>query len=155
MTALPRSLLLFAVGLAAGVYAARLFAPRRPELPIYVSAVFPKGIALCGEIADGIILTRSTVRTAAEMRRHLAEGAARAGRDPAAITVTSLLPTAVADSREEALALLRPGLAFYAGFFPRYNRMMADYAAKKQSSNGGMQQSYEPTSNSGGNSQSK
>ena len=103
------------------------FAPRRPELPIYVSAVFPKGIALCGEIADGIILTRSTLKTAAEVRRHLAEGAARTGRDPAAITVTSLLPTAVAESREAALALLRPGLAFYAGFFPRYNRMMAEH----------------------------
>jgi probable F420-dependent oxidoreductase len=103
------------------------FAPRRPELPIYVSAVFPKGIVLCGEIADGIILTRSTLRTGAEVRRHLAEGAARAGRDPSRISVTSLLPTAVAESREEALAMLRPGLAFYAGFFPRYNRMMAEH----------------------------
>ena len=27
----------------------------------------------------------------------------------------------------EALAELRPGLAFYAGFFPRYNRMMAEH----------------------------
>jgi alkanesulfonate monooxygenase SsuD/methylene tetrahydromethanopterin reductase-like flavin-dependent oxidoreductase (luciferase family) len=35
------------------------------------------------------------------------------------------LPTAVGATREEALAALRPGLAFYAGFFPRYNRMMA------------------------------
>src|SRR3954447_25187999 len=67
------------------------FAPRRPEQPIYVSAVFQKGIALCGEIADGIILTRSTLRTGAEVRRHLAEGAARAGRDPSRISVTSLL----------------------------------------------------------------
>src|SRR4051794_5914453 len=103
------------------------FAPRRAELPIYVSAVFPKGIALCGEIADGIILTRSTLRTGAEVRRHLAEGAARAGRDPSRISVTSLLPAAVAESRDEALAMLRPGLAFYAGFFPRYNRMMAEH----------------------------
>ena len=108
------------------------FAPRRPELPIYVSAVFPKGIALCGEIADGIILTRSTLKTAGEVRRHLAEGAARAGRDPGQIAVTSLLPTAVADSREAALALLRPGLALYAGFFPRYNRLMAEHGFAKE-----------------------
>ena len=33
----------------------------------------------------------------------------------------------VAESREAALAALRPGLAFYAGFFPRYNRMMAEH----------------------------
>lgn len=103
------------------------FAPQRRPLPIYLSAVFPKGIALCGEIADGIILTRSTVKTAAEVRRHLSEGAARAGRDPGAIALTSLLPTAVAETRDEALARLRPGLALYAGFFPRYNRLMAEH----------------------------
>jgi probable F420-dependent oxidoreductase len=103
------------------------FAPQRRSLPIYLSAVFPKGIALCGEIADGIILTRSTVKTAAEVRRHLSEGAARAGRDPGATALTSLLPTAVAETRDEALALLRPGLALYAGFFPRYNRLMAEH----------------------------
>jgi len=33
----------------------------------------------------------------------------------------------VGDTREAALAILRPGLAFYAGFFPRYNKMMAEH----------------------------
>src|SRR5947209_643934 len=89
------------------------FAPPHRAVPIYLSAVFAKGIALCGEIADGVILTRSTLATAGQVRRHLAEGAAKAGRDPGGIAVTTLLPTAVADTREEALALLRPGLAFY------------------------------------------
>jgi len=103
------------------------FTPLRPAIPIYVSAVFPKMIALCGEIADGVILTRSTLRTAAGVRERLAEGARRAGRDPAAVTVTTLLPAAVGQTRREALDLLRPGLAFYAGFFPRYNRMMAEH----------------------------
>ena len=37
------------------------------------------------------------------------------------------MPTAVRDTRAEALGALRPGLAFYAGFFPRYNRMMAEH----------------------------
>src|SRR5205085_1350764 len=97
------------------------------EVPIYLSAVFPKGVALCGEIADGIILTRSTLRTAASVRVQLAEAAHRVGRDPAKIEVASLLPTSVSDTREAALATLRPGLAFYAGFFPRYNRMMAEH----------------------------
>src|SRR5437763_5552333 len=103
------------------------FAPRRPRVPIYLSAVFPKGTELCGEIADGIILTRSSLSTAAEVRRNLAEGAARAGRNPGGVAITSLLPTAVAETRDEALALLRPGLALYAGFFPRYNRLMAEH----------------------------
>jgi len=103
------------------------YAPRHRDVPVYLSAVFPKGIALCGEIADGIILTRSTVHTAAPVRAQLAEAACRAGRDPGAIEVTTLLPTSVGDTREAALAALRPGLAFYAGFFPRYNRMMAEH----------------------------
>lgn len=103
------------------------FTPRRREIPIYLSAVFPKMIALCGEIADGVLLTRSTLATAAAVRERLREGARRAGRDASRITVAALLPAAVGETRQEALALLRPGLAFYAGFFPRYNRMMAEH----------------------------
>jgi alkanesulfonate monooxygenase SsuD/methylene tetrahydromethanopterin reductase-like flavin-dependent oxidoreductase (luciferase family) len=103
------------------------FTPRRRSLPIWLSAVFPKMVALAGEIADGVMLTRSTVATAAGVREALAEGARRAGRDPAGITLATLLPTAVAATRQEALDRLRPGLAFYAGFFPRYNRLMAEH----------------------------
>jgi 5,10-methylenetetrahydromethanopterin reductase len=101
------------------------FAPRRKEIPIYLSSVFEKMTALCGEIADGVILTRSTLETAPQVR--LDAGAARTGRDASRIAVTSLLPTVVAESRREAFAALRPGLAFYAGFFPRYNRLMAEH----------------------------
>lgn len=103
------------------------FRPRRPSLPIYVAAVFPKMMTVCGEIADGIILTRSTLKTAALVKERLAEGAGRAARDPGQIAITSLLPTAVADSRQEAIEVMRPGLAFYAGFFPRYNRLIAEH----------------------------
>jgi probable F420-dependent oxidoreductase len=103
------------------------YAPRYRDVPIYLSAVFPKGIALCGQIADGVILTRSTLATAASVRTQLAEAARGAGRDPAAIEITTLLPTAVNATRTDAFAALRPGLAFYLGFFPRYNRMMAEH----------------------------
>ncbi len=103
------------------------YAPRYRDVPVYLSAVFAKAIALCGEVADGIILTRSTLHTAAPVRAQLAEAASRAGRDPGGIEVTTLLPTSVGDTREAALDALRPGLAFYAGYFPRYNRMMAEH----------------------------
>jgi alkanesulfonate monooxygenase SsuD/methylene tetrahydromethanopterin reductase-like flavin-dependent oxidoreductase (luciferase family) len=43
------------------------------------------------------------------------------------VTVTSLLPTAVGETRQQAFDALRPGLAFYTGFFPRYNRMVAEH----------------------------
>jgi probable F420-dependent oxidoreductase len=103
------------------------YTPRYRNVPVYLSAVFQKGIALCGEIADGIILTRSTLDTAAQVRTHLAEGAGKAGRDPNQIEVTSLLPASVAATHAAALDTLRPGIAFYCGFFPRYNRMMAEH----------------------------
>jgi len=80
--------------------------------------------ALCGEIADGIILT---LATATRIRSHLAEGARRVGRQPGEVTVVSLLPTAVGETRQQAVDALRPGLAFYAGFFPRYNRLIAEH----------------------------
>src|SRR5439155_11083786 len=54
-------------------------------------------------------------------------GAARSGRDPQQIAVTTLLPAAIGETKREALAALRPGLAFYAGFFPRYNRLLAEH----------------------------
>lgn len=103
------------------------YKPRHPDVPVYLSAVFQKGIALCGEVGDGIILTRSTLRTAAVTRAQLAVAARGAGRDPDKIALTTLLPTSVAETRAAALGALRPGLAFYLGFFPRYNRMMAEH----------------------------
>ena len=102
------------------------FRPFRREIPIYLSALFPKMTELCGEIADGVILARSTLAGAARARAHVAAGAARAGREAAAIEIASLLPASVAPDRETALAAARPGLAFYAGFFPRYNRLLAE-----------------------------
>jgi 5,10-methylenetetrahydromethanopterin reductase len=108
------------------------FTPFRPAIPIYLSAVFPKMTTLCGEIADGVILTRSTLATAAQVRERIADGAKRAGRDPENIVVTSLLPTSVGRTRKEALDALRPGLAFYAGFFPRYNRLMAEHGFREE-----------------------
>jgi probable F420-dependent oxidoreductase len=103
------------------------YTPRQRNIPLYLSALFAKGIALCGEIADGIILTRSTLNTAEPVRTQLAEAARRAGREPGRIEITTLLPTAVGETRNAAYAMLRPGLAFYAGFFPRYNRLMAEH----------------------------
>ena len=102
------------------------FQPLRREIPIYLSALFPKMTELCGEIADGVILARSTLAGAGTARAHVAAGAARAGRDGTAIEIGSLLPASVAPDRKAALAAARPGLAFYAGFFPRYNRLLAE-----------------------------
>ena len=102
------------------------FEPFRPSLPIYFSAVRPKLLGVCGEEADGVILVFTTLDTAAEVRAHIAAGAERAGRDPGAVDVTSLIPTAASETPAEAFDALRPGIAMYTGFFPRYNRVAVD-----------------------------
>ena len=102
------------------------FQPLRPSLPIYFSGVRPKMIGVCGEEADGVILVFTTLDTGAEARQYIAAGAERTGRDPGVVDVTSLIPTAVADDPADAFDALRPGVAMYTGFFPRYNQMAVD-----------------------------
>jgi probable F420-dependent oxidoreductase len=103
------------------------FQPLRAEIPIYAAGLFPKMVQATGEIADGIILTRSSLATPKTIRQQLNEAAKGVGRDGSRIQITSLLPTSVAATRAEALDRCRPGLAMYAGFFPRYNKLMASY----------------------------
>lgn len=67
------------------------------------------------------------MQTANIARQHIEAGAKKTGRKVSDVAVTSLLPTAVAKTREEARDQIRPGLALYAGFFPRYNRLMAEH----------------------------
>ena len=102
------------------------FTPRRREMPIYLAALFPPLLEIAGEMAEGVILTWSTLEAAARVAPHVAAGARRAGRRPEDVAITSLLPCAVAPTRDAARERLRPSVATYAGFFPRYNRLMAE-----------------------------
>ncbi len=102
------------------------FTPARGEIPIYVPGLFPAMLEICGEIAQGALLTWPTLDAPGRAAEHVSRGALRAGRDPRAIDIAALIPCAVAASRREALAILRPGVALYAGFFPRYNRLLAE-----------------------------
>lgn len=60
--------------------ALRLAQPANPRIPIYLASLSPAGLALCGEVADGWLGTSFTPEHADAHLRHLAEGAARAGR---------------------------------------------------------------------------
>ena len=102
------------------------FKPHRKSIPIYVAGIFPRMLEICGEISDGILLTRTTLGNIEEKRAHVEAGAKRAGRVASSVRVASLLPTYVAVSQQVAFDAMRPGLAFYAGFFPRYQRLLAD-----------------------------
>lgn len=102
------------------------FEPIRREIPIYVSAVFPQMLEVCGEIAQGTIMVWSTTEAGRKAAEHIAIGARRAGRRLEDIDIVSLLPCSVSANRQEAIDRLRPATAFYAGFFPRYNRLMTE-----------------------------
>src|ERR1039457_1608296 len=59
-----------------------------PPAPVYLAALGPQMLRLAGEVADGALLNWATPERIAGSRTFLAQGAARAGRSPAAITVT-------------------------------------------------------------------
>ena len=102
------------------------FRPLRPRIPIYVAALFPTMLEIAGELSDGVLMTWPTPATIARAVTHVAIGARRAGRDTAAVDVGSLIPCAIAKTAAVARDALRPAVALYAGFFPRYNRLLAE-----------------------------
>ena len=95
-------------------------------IPIYLAGLFPKMLQTCGELADGVILTRTTLESCAEVCEQVRLGAERSGRSMSDIEMTSLFPCALAASAAQARDQIRPSTAAYAGFFPRYNRLMAE-----------------------------
>jgi probable F420-dependent oxidoreductase len=102
------------------------FRPLRTEMPIYLAALFPALLQIAGEIAQGILLTYPTLQSGTRAVENVAIGARRVDRKPEEVEIASLLPCQVADNAAEARDRLRPGLAFYVGFFPRYNRLLAE-----------------------------
>ena len=96
--------------------------PLRADLPIHLAAQGPRNTALAAEIADGWLPAFLSPALDGEARTLLAEGfAARpehrrpAGEHDDAFEVCATVPTAVAGSVAEAVDLLRPHLALYAG----------------------------------------
>ncbi len=102
------------------------FPPLRPEIAIYVAALFPPLLELAGELAEGTLLTWPTPKTIARAVEHVAIGARRAGREAGAVEVASLIPCAVADTAAAARDAMRPAVGLYAGFFPRYARLLSE-----------------------------
>lgn len=108
------------------------FTPLRPVVPLYLAGVFGPMLEVCGEIADGAILTSSTLDWARRAREHVATGARRVGRDPASIDLTTLIGCVVDGDADRARRALKPGVAVYAATFPRYHRLMAESGFAKE-----------------------
>ncbi|MFQ5761525.1 MAG: LLM class flavin-dependent oxidoreductase [Candidatus Bathyarchaeia archaeon] len=102
------------------------FQPVRGRVPIYLSAVFPKMLELCGEIADGAILVWSSADYVKKAVESIRIGANRANRSIEEIDIACLLPTCVSKNSQTAKMGMKSLIAFYCGFFPRYNRLMSE-----------------------------
>ena len=105
------------VGKAFSAEGVRLdFTPRRADLPILTAAMGEQALRLCGEIADGVIV--SNLAPPAFTRRAVAIMNGAAAR-PAPREVVQYVPCAVRDDGAEARALARRAVA----------AMLAAYAA--------------------------
>ncbi len=89
----------------------------RPRIPIYLAALKPGMLRLAGEIGDGVIGYLNTPSFIdGHVRPHVAEGAARVGRDPAEVDIASLILCAISEDREMARRIARINVGNYVAF---------------------------------------
>lgn len=84
---------------------------RNPSLPIYISALNPKMLQLAGEKADGVILSHAPVEALDDVKKNVAEGARRGGRDPRAVHICVNLPVGV--NEPNGIINLRKAIAWH------------------------------------------
>jgi alkanesulfonate monooxygenase SsuD/methylene tetrahydromethanopterin reductase-like flavin-dependent oxidoreductase (luciferase family) len=95
-------------------------------VPVYLGALGPQMVRLAGELADGVLLNWATTDRIAASRRLVAEGAARAGRDPGQVPLAMYIRVCVDDdvaAARQALgrqvlgyAMAGPGASLTAGY---------------------------------------
>lgn len=73
-----------------------------PRTPVYLGALGPEMLRLAGEMADGACLNWCNPQQIAWSRERIAEGAARAQRDPAEVKMVEYIRVCVDDDLETA-----------------------------------------------------
>ena len=110
----------------------RYSAPRRPDMPIMVSALNPRMLDLAGEIADGVVLWMCTP---AYIRDHLVPmiraARERSGRTMEGFEIVAAVPVSLTTDREAALDVFRKTVAGYASL-PYYRKMMDASGLKEE-----------------------
>jgi alkanesulfonate monooxygenase SsuD/methylene tetrahydromethanopterin reductase-like flavin-dependent oxidoreductase (luciferase family) len=101
------------------------FEPYRPDVPIYNAALGPVNVRLTGQYTDGWIPYLYPPDQFAEAQEWLREGAERAGRDVAEVTVAMYLLTSVADDHETALRAAADHVVQYFRSIPGYYERVA------------------------------
>jgi len=99
-------------------------APRRPDLPIMISALNPRMLELAGELADGVVLWMCMP---AYVRSHIvpaiAAGRAKAGKTLDGFEIVAAVPVCLTSDRAAGQDVFRQTVARYANL-PYYRKMM-------------------------------
>ena len=95
------------------------FKPTRRRIPIYIAALKPKSITSIGEMADGWMPIFWPYNRLEDGRKWIAEGAAKAGRDPSEI-VTAPFTTVIPIPGRGASTKARDIISFYVGGMGEY-----------------------------------
>ena len=111
---------------------------RPPPVPIVLGALGPRMLRLAGEAADGAALNWCTPEQIAWSRDQVADGAARAGRDPAEVRIVEYIRVCVDEDETTArrayvrailgYALVPPGGSKEHGYRAHFARMGFDAA---------------------------
>ena len=99
-------------------------APRRPDLPIMISALNPRMLELAGEMSDGVVLWMCSP---SHIRDHViptvAAGREKAGKSMEGFEVVAAVPVCLTSDRAGAQAVFRKTVERYANL-PYYRKMM-------------------------------
>ncbi len=111
------------------------FAPPRPRMPIFMAARGDQGLALCGRIADGLMISNMcTPGFTARARGIVAEAARAAGREPPG-EIVQYVPCVARPDRAEAYAAAKQALGdMVTGFWSLGERFPAARAAMLEDS---------------------
>lgn len=99
-------------------------APRRPDLPIMVSALNPRMLELAGELADGVVLYMcSPMYIRDQVVPAVTAGRARAGKSMDGFEVVAVIPVCLTSDRAAGQEVFRKTVERYATL-PYYRKMM-------------------------------
>jgi alkanesulfonate monooxygenase SsuD/methylene tetrahydromethanopterin reductase-like flavin-dependent oxidoreductase (luciferase family) len=104
-----------------------------PVVPVYLGALGPQMVRLAGELANGALLNWATPERIGQSRQFVAEGAAKAGRDPADVALAMYIRVCVDEDVAAArralgrqvlgYAMARPGMPLDSGYRAMFAQM--------------------------------
>ena len=107
-------------------------APRRPDMPVMVSAQNPRMLELAGELADGVVLWMSSPSYIRDrIVPALAAARTKAGKSMEGFEIVAAIPVCLTTDRKGGLAVFRQTVTRYASL-PYYRKILDASGFKDQ-----------------------